>query len=378
MLSVKLSQRARETEPFRAMELMARAGELAEAGHDIIHMEVGEPDFPTAAPIVRAGQEALGKGLTGYTDAPGILPLREKIAGWYARQYGVNLHPDRILVTTGGSGGLLLCAACLVEPGHGVLLQDPGYPCNRSFIRQMGGKPQLVRADAGSRWQMSAASLAGAWNSETRGALLASPSNPTGTVIRPGELQGIIGELERRQGYLIMDEIYHGLTYGEDHPVSSVLALTNDAFVINSFSKYFGMTGWRLGWLVAPEAAVPALTRLAQNLFISAPTVAQYAALAAFSDESMAIFEERRLEFFARRELLWPALTNMGFQLAGERSSGGAFYFYARLPEGAPDAMEFCRLLLESRDILNLVNIRVIAKNLGVLMIFKIKNSLKQ
>ena len=277
------SARSRAIEPFHVMALLARANELQAAGHDVIHLEIGEPDFTTAEPIIKAGQAALAAGKTRYTAARGLPELREAISGFYAQRYGVNVDPGRILITPGGSGALLLAASLLVDPGKHWLLADPGYPCNRHFLRLVEGAAQLVPVGPDVRYQLTADLVAQHWNEDSVGALVASPANPTGTLLHRDELAALSASLKARDGHLVVDEIYHGLTYGTD--ASSVLEVDNDAFVLNSFSKYFGMTGWRLGWLVAPEAAVGDLEKLAQNLYISAPSMAQSAALACFEPQ---------------------------------------------------------------------------------------------
>ncbi len=260
------------------MALLARARQLQAEGQDVIGLHIGEPDFPTAGPVIRAGQAALAAGHTGYTPAAGLPALREAIAGFYARRYGVILDPARILVTPGGSGALLLATSLLVDPGQHWLLADPGYPCNRHFLRLVEGGARLVPCGPAERYQLTACQVARHWNEQTAGVLVASPANPSGTLLERTELAALAATVRDRAGQLVVDEIYHGLTYGVE--AASVLEVDDDAFVLNSFSKYFGMTGWRLGWLVAPPTAMPLLERLAQNLFISASAPAQHAALA--------------------------------------------------------------------------------------------------
>ena len=341
------SARSRAIEPFHVMALLARANELQAAGHDVIHLEIGEPDFSTAEPIVRAGQAALAAGHTRYTAARGLPALREALAGFYARRYGVDIDPARILITPGGSGALLLAAALLVDPGKHWLLADPGYPCNRHFLRLVEGAAQLVPVGAESRYQLNPELVARHWDRDSVGALLASPANPTGTVLSREELAGLSAALRARGGHLVVDEIYHGLTYGREAP--SVLEVDDEAFVLNSFSKYFGMTGWRLGWLVAPHKAVPELEKLAQNLYISAPTIAQHAALACFEEETLAILEARRAEFARRRDYLLPALRELGFGIAVEPE--GAFYLYADIAAFGGDSYALCQHLLETEHV---------------------------
>lgn len=341
------SARSRAIEPFHVMALLARANELQAAGHDVIHLEIGEPDFTTAAPIVAAGQAALAAGHTRYTAARGLPALREAISAFYGKRYGLDIDPQRILITPGGSGALLLASSLLVDPGKHWLLADPGYPCNRHFLRLVEGAAQLVPVGPEVNYQLTAELVAQHWNQDSVGALVASPANPTGTVLDRDELARLAQAIRARDGHLVVDEIYHGLTYGMDAP--SVLEVADDAFVLNSFSKYFGMTGWRLGWLVAPPQAVADLEKLAQNLYISAPSMAQHAALACFEDDTLAILEQRRGEFAKRRDYLLPALRNLGFGIAVEPQ--GAFYLYADISKFGGDAFAFCRHFLETEHL---------------------------
>ena len=346
-MTLTYSARSRAIEPFHVMALLQRANELQAAGHDVIHLEIGEPDFSTAEPIIQAGHAALASGQTRYTAARGLPALREAIAGFYASHYGLDINPERIMITPGGSGALLLASALLVDPGKHWLLADPGYPCNRHFLRLVEANAQLVPVGPEVNYQLTADVVARYWNQDSVGALVASPANPTGTVLSREELAGLSTALRQRGGHLVVDEIYHGLTYGMDAP--SVLEVDNDAFVLNSFSKYFGMTGWRLGWLVAPEAAVPELEKLAQNIYISAPTLSQHAALACFQPDTLAILEERRAEFATRRDYLLPALRELGFKIEVEPQ--GAFYLYADISDFAGDAYDFCRHFLETEQV---------------------------
>ncbi|BAN50613.1 pyridoxal phosphate-dependent aminotransferase [Metapseudomonas resinovorans] len=341
------SARSRAIEPFHVMALLARANELQAAGHDVIHLEIGEPDFTTAEPIIQAGQAALASGHTRYTAARGLPQLREAIAGFYAERYRLNIDPERILITPGGSGALLLASSLLVDPGRHWLLADPGYPCNRHFLRLVEGGAQLVPVGPETRYQLTPQLVERHWDADSVGALVASPANPTGTVLHADELAALSQALKARGGHLVVDEIYHGLTYGMD--ASSVLEVDDDAFVLNSFSKYFGMTGWRLGWLVAPPEAVPELEKLAQNLYISAPSMAQYAALACFQPQTLEILEQRRAEFARRRDYLLPALRELGFGIAVEPE--GAFYLYADISAFGGDAFAFCRHFLETEHL---------------------------
>lgn len=346
-MATSYSARSRAIEPFHVMALLERAHQLQAEGHDVIHLEIGEPDFTTAAPIVAAGQAALAAGHTRYTAARGLPQLREAIAGFYERRYRLNVDPGRILITPGGSGALLLASSLLVDPGRHWLLADPGYPCNRHFLRLVEGAAQLVPVGPEVRYQLTAELVERHWERDSVGALVASPANPTGTVLCRDELLALSRAVRARDGHLVVDEIYHGLTYGVD--ATSALEVDDDAFVLNSFSKYFGMTGWRLGWLVAPEAAIPELEKLAQNLYISAPSMAQHAALACFEPETLAILESRREEFARRRDYLLPALRELGFGIAVVPE--GAFYLYADISAFGGDAFDFCRHFLETEHV---------------------------
>ncbi|WP_256776938.1 MULTISPECIES: pyridoxal phosphate-dependent aminotransferase [unclassified Stenotrophomonas] len=341
------SRRSQEIEPFHVMSLLARAQALEQAGHDVIHLEIGEPDFTTAAPIVQAGQAALAAGHTRYTAARGLPALRQAIAGFYHDRYQVQIDPERILVTPGGSGALLLASSLLVDPGRHWLLADPGYPCNRHFLRLVEGAAQLVPVGPQTAYQLTPELVEHHWNADSVGALVASPANPTGTVLSAQQLGGLSQALKARGGHLVVDEIYHGLTYGMD--AASVLQVDDEAFVLNSFSKYYGMTGWRLGWLVAPPQAVPDLEKLAQNLYISASSIAQHAALACFAPETIAIFEQRRAAFRERRDYLLPALRALGFRIEVEPE--GAFYLYCDVSAFTDDAQAFCTHFLETQHV---------------------------
>lgn len=341
------SRRSQDIAPFHVMSLLARAQALEQQGFDVIHLEIGEPDFTTADPIVRAGQAALAAGHTRYTAARGLPALRAAIAGYYGTRYNLDLDPERILVTPGGSGALLLASSLLVDPDRHWLLADPGYPCNRHFLRLVEGAAQLVPVGPQTAYQLTPSLVDAHWNAASVGALVASPANPTGTVLPADALSALSQSLKVRGGHLVVDEIYHGLTYGIDAP--SVLQVDDDAFVLNSFSKYFGMTGWRLGWLVAPPQAVPELEKLAQNLYISASSIAQHAALACFEPDTLAIFEQRRHAFQARRDYLLPALRELGFRIEVEPE--GAFYLYCDVSGFTDDAQAFCAHFLETEHV---------------------------
>ncbi len=333
--------------PFHVMAILARARELEAAGRRIIHMEIGEPPFATPEPVIRAAHAALDRGATRYTPALGLPALREAIAADYAARFAATVAPERIVVTPGASGALQLALAAIVDPGDGVLMADPGYPCNRHFVRLLDGVPRLVPVGPATGYQLTAGLIAEHWDARCRAVLLASPSNPTGTLVPPDELARIVATVERLGGLLIVDEIYQGLVY--DGPARSVLAQSDAAFVVNSFSKFFCMTGWRLGWLVCPPGWTEAVDRLAQNLFLAAPTLSQHAALAVFEPESLAILEGYRRTLGARRDRLLAALAGSGLAV-GSRPQG-AFYLYADCSALTDDSEAFCRELLEATGV---------------------------
>jgi aspartate/methionine/tyrosine aminotransferase len=333
--------------PFHVMEVMGHAQAAAAAGRDIVHMEVGEPDFSTAEPIVEAGIRALRDGHTHYTLALGLPALREAIADFYRRRHGVAVEPRQVAVTVGASGALQLALWALIGPGDEVLLTDPGYPCNRHFVRLAGGLPVELPVGPDTGWQPTAAQIEAALTPRTRAVLLASPANPTGAVIDRDELGRIATLLRERGVALIADEIYHGLIYDAD--TTTALACDADAIVVNSFYKYFGKTGWRLGWAVVPDALLRPVEKLAQNLFIAPPTPAQHAALAAFEPATLALLDQRRDEFRARRDLLLPALRGFGFDVPV--TPQGAFYIYAGCGRFADDSSAFCLRLLDEAGV---------------------------
>lgn len=341
------ANRLADIQPFHVMALLGRAQAMAAAGRDIIHLEVGEPDFPTPSPIVAAGQAALARGETFYTPSLGLPALREAIAQWYAVRFGVSVQPSQVVVTPGASGALLLALALVADPGRKVLLADPGYPCNRHFLTVLGASATLVPVSAASGFQLSAADIAREWCDDTAAALVATPSNPTGGVLSYAAMQALAAAV-RPRGHLLVDEIYQGLNAGAAPPYTA-LSASPDAIVLNSFSKFFGMTGWRLGWLVAPPDAEPELAKLAQNLYIAAPTVAQHAALAAFQPETLAILEARRMEFAQRLAFMVPALEQLGFVIPVKPE--GAFYIYADVSAFTQNSYTFCEELLEREGV---------------------------
>jgi aspartate/methionine/tyrosine aminotransferase len=347
MIFKKMSERIEQVSSFHVMEVMARAKSLESLGREIVHMEVGEPDFPTPQPIIDAGIKFLEAGDVRYTKAQGLPALREKIAEYYQSQYDVSITADRVFITPGASGALTVALASLLDVGDEVLVADPGYPCNSNLVTLFGGTTKFVEAPADSNFQLNAASIKESWGETTRGAMIASPSNPTGTMLAANELKFLVKAVQEKNGFLISDEIYHGLVY-EDRAVSA-LEFSDDVFILNSFSKYFGMTGWRLGWLIVPEYATSAANRLMQNLYISAPTHSQHAALAAFDGLTQTIIEERRIEFKRRRDVLYDGLKALGFGL--QQKPQGAFYIYADCSAFTRDSQQFALDLLEQAGV---------------------------
>jgi len=334
------ARRAAEIAPFEVMDVLSRAQALERAGRHVVHMEIGEPDFTAPEPVVEAGVRALREGRTAYTATLGLPALREAIAQHYASRFGADLPPERVAITAGASGGLLTVAALYVDALDEVLVPDPGYPGYRHFVRAFEGRARPLAVTAAHNFQPTAAMVREAWTARTKALILGTPSNPTGTLISRSELEAIARFIAERGGVLIVDEIYQGLIYGAE-PWTAV-ELPGEVVIVNSFSKYFCMTGWRLGWVVLPATAVRGFEKLAQHLFISAPSVAQHAACAAFGPESLAILEARRREFARRRDVLLPALKAAGLAVPAEPR--GAFYIYA---DCARDAREYCLQLLE-------------------------------
>ncbi|EYC50893.1 aminotransferase [Hylemonella gracilis str. Niagara R] len=342
---MRIAERARKIAPFYVMEVAKAAAALARtaaAGREpMIYLNIGEPDY-TAPPLVReAAERAIRDGRSQYTDATGLPLLREHISNWYAQRFGLDIAPERIVVTAGASAALQLACLALIEAGDEILMPDPSYPCNRQFVQAADGVAKLIPSGPAERFQLSAEQVRAHWNDstrggtvKTRGVLLASPSNPTGTSIDPAELRRIAEVVRDHEGITLLDEIYLGLSHDERYGQSALglkgsdgSALGDNIISINSFSKYFNMTGWRLGWLVVPQMLVPVVERLAQNLYICPSTIAQHAALACFEPESLAEYERRRAEFKARRDYFIPALNALG--LTVPVMPDGAFYAWA-------------------------------------------------
>jgi aspartate/methionine/tyrosine aminotransferase len=326
------------------MDVLARAQALERAGRRVVHMEIGEPDFTAPPQVVEAGVRALREGRTAYTATLGLDPLREAIAIHYERKFSVKVDPGRIAITSGASGGLLCVTALYVDAGDEILVPDPGYPGYRHFVRAFEGVAKTLPVSGATDFQPTLNMVRAAWGPRTKGLLLGSPSNPTGTLIAKSELAGIASFIAERRGVLMVDEIYQGLVYGVEP--CTALDLPGEVVLINSFSKYFCMTGWRLGWVVLPEAALRGFEKLAQHLFISAPAAAQHAAQAAFLPETLSVLEQRRAEFARRRDFLVPALRKAGLSIPAEPH--GAFYVYADVGR---DARAYARELLEEEAV---------------------------
>lgn len=339
------ARRAQQIQAFHVMDILAQAQQRATAGESIIHLEIGEPDFPTPSAIVQAGIAALQAGHTFYTSSLGLPALRSAIAAHYALP---SIDAERIIVTPGSSGALWLALAALLDDGDEVLLPDPGYPCNRNFVTMLGANAVLIPVDAKNHYQLTPEQIAQYWTARTKVVLIASPANPTGAVIDAASMRTIIDTVTARGGHVIVDEIYRGLIYDQnDTPRNNILsaaALSDAVYVVNSFSKYHGMTGWRIGWLLAPRAHMPTLDRLAQNFFLAANTPGQYASLAAFTPEVSQELERRRALFAQRRDYFVPALRALGFDIP--QMPQGAFYVYADCSRFSSDSRQFARDVL--------------------------------
>ncbi len=342
-----LAPRMEGIEPFHVMDILGRARELEAQGRSIVHMEIGEPDFTTPEPVMAAARRALDAGQTHYTPALGLPALRQAIARHYHDRFGVEVAAERVIITPGASGALLLALGAVLGRDREVLLADPGYPCNRHFARFIEGRVRSLPVGPETGYQLSAAQLRAEWGQETDLAIIASPSNPTGTQVTESELTAMQAVADDNGGRLLVDEIYQGLVY--DGAPRSALSVSDELLVVNSFSKYFCMTGWRLGWLVLPEGYLRPVEKLMQNLFIAAPTLAQHAALAAFEPQTTAILEQRRDAFRERRDFLLPALRELGFDIP--ITPQGAFYLYADISRFSNDSHAFTRRLLDEAGV---------------------------
>jgi aspartate/methionine/tyrosine aminotransferase len=338
-----IAARMAKIQPFHVMEMMERARQLEAGGHSIIHMEIGQPDFGAPPQVIAQAVRAMQSDPLGYTTTLGLPALREAIAGHYARQYGVTVSPQRIAVTAGASGAFVIALGVLVDPGDEVVMPDPCYSCNPNFVRMFDGIPVFMPVDEASSYQPVLADVQRCWTPRTRGVLLASPSNPTGTLMARQEVRAIADWVHAQGGFVIMDEIYQGLVY--DQAWTTAASESADIWVINSFSKYFGMTGWRLGWMLVPECRMPEVEKLAQNAFICPPAPAQQAALAAFRNDTLEVLERRRIELQRRRDFLVPALEGLGFRIASRPA--GAFYVYAGCQAFGEDSSVLAMAILE-------------------------------
>jgi len=344
--------RLKEIQPFRVMELLARAREMEAAGEDIVHMEIGEPDFATPAGVINAVQQQISKGEVHYTPATGMPALRLAISDFYQTRYQCDVNAERIVITPGASGALHLVLASILNPGQSVMMADPGYPCNRNFVRLLEGKTQLVTVDESTEYQLTYDLVKNNWQENTCAVLIASPSNPTGTLIKQDELKAIINFVEQQGAYVIVDEIYHGLIYDNlDYrsDANTALSYSENLFIVNSFSKYFGLTGWRVGWIVAPVNMIRELDKLAQNLYLAAPTPGQYAALVSFSKDNITELDKRRDAFQQRRDYLLPALRDLGFEIPVQPQ--GAFYLYANIQRYSDNSLKFSEALLQEAKV---------------------------
>ncbi|MEP4890729.1 MAG: aminotransferase class I/II-fold pyridoxal phosphate-dependent enzyme [Aliiglaciecola sp.] len=347
---MQYSQRAQAISPFFAMAFGAKAAELEAQGHHIVKLNIGEPDFGAPPEVLLAMQELATTAPLPYTSALGLPELREAIAGFYKTAHNVELNPNRVVVTAGASAALLLLSAAFVDAGDNVIMGDPCYPCNRQFIKSFGGNVQLVPTQAQSRFQLNMELLEKHWQQGTRGLMLATPSNPTGTAVAPDELAAMCEFAKQRGAWRIIDEIYLNLHHGDSNtqPVTA-LAFDDEALIINSFSKYFGMTGWRLGWCVVPERAVPVMERMAQNYYICPSTLAQKAALACFTPGSIAVCESRRDTLKSRKQLVLAGLEKCGLDVPVQPD--GAFYVYIDVSPTGLSAMDFCDRALQEAHV---------------------------
>ncbi|MFQ5581531.1 MAG: aminotransferase class I/II-fold pyridoxal phosphate-dependent enzyme [Mariprofundaceae bacterium] len=338
-------RRIDQIEPFRVMQLLERAKELEAEGQEIIHMEIGEPDFPTPDPVLEAARERLQCGDNFYTPSTGAPELQQALSKWYQSEYGVRVAPERILITPGTSGAFNLIYAVLLNPGESVLLSDPGYPCQRNFIRLAGGEPINVPVGPDSRYHLGLKQAESHWRDDTQAAVVISPGNPTGTLIDAPELSAIAAFCQSHNGYLISDEIYHGLNYGAS--CDCALQFSDHAIVVNGFSKRWAMTGWRIGWVIVPEELIEPARRVMQNIFIAAPTLSQHAAIAALSATDAV--KTMRQAYDERRRYLLDALPKLGFGIVVEPQ--GAFYIYANVEKLTDDSKGFCWQLLEKAGV---------------------------
>ncbi len=353
---IRLAQRVARIQPFYVMECAKRADDIARSavcdpahgGRHMIYLNIGEPDFGASAAVREAAARFTAAGQVPYTQATGLVALRQRLSDWYRNTQNLSIAPERIVITAGASAALQLACLALFEQGDEVLMPDPSYPCNRHFVAAVDATPVLLPAGPEQRFQLTEAQVRQHWTDRSRGVLLASPSNPTGTSIAPDELARIHAFVRERGGVMVVDEIYQALSY-DDRYRRSALALGQDVISINSFSKYFGMTGWRLGWLVLPESLVYPVEKLAQNLYICPSTIAQKAALANFEPDSLAEFERRREELRRRRDMVVPALNDMGLPVPV--LPDGAFYAWADASGTGMGSWDLCMDLMQHAQV---------------------------
>ncbi len=342
MAEKKLSRAARKIEPFKVMQISDQARDLEVQGRKVVHFEIGEPDFPTALPIIERAKKALDEQLTKYTPGNGIFELRERISERYSR-LGLNVDPKRIILTNGASGGLLLLLGGLLNPGDKLMSADPGYPCNRAFVSTVGAFLKLISLSISNDFQPQLADFKENWEEAVRGILLASPMNPTGTVIARDNLDDLFKLSVKKKGFLIVDEIYQGITH-KQLLYNSALEVNEEIYSLNSFSKYFGMTGWRLGWIIVPTSTVDHFIKLAQHLFISPNSISQHAAIEALSDTCSEIHESRVRIYAERLKVLAGGLEELGFVIPVKPDGG--FYLFVDISHTGLDSDEFCLQIL--------------------------------
>ena len=346
-----MSRRAREAQPFRAMVFGERADEMIARSISVIKLSLGEPDFGAPPAVRDAMREQYDGRALPYTAALGLPELRRAIADFYHERHHVDIDPRRIVITAGGSAALLLATALTVDPGDEVIVADPSYPCNRELIRSFEGVVVDVPTSAATRFHLNAELVDRAWSERTKAVMVTSPSNPTGTTIDFDVLKGVCDLARFRGAWRIIDETYLDLADREPDgsEVRSALLADPDAIICNSFSKFFGMTGWRLGWAVVPEYTIEAVDDLATNYYLCAHTPTQHAALACFTPESLAVCEERRQELLARRRIVVRGLERIGLPL--EVVPNGAFYAYFSVAGTGLDAWTFCERALEEAHV---------------------------
>ncbi len=340
-----IARRGKQIPPFLVMEVLEKALQMEREGREIVHMEVGEPDFDTPACVKEAACRAMLQGMTHYTDSRGLPELREAISRHYLKKYNVEVDPDRIIVTSGSSPALLLVFASLLDPGDQVIVSDPGYACYPNMVEFVDGEPVAVPVHEEEGFQYRPADISRRLTSRTKAVVINSPSNPTGNLLGP-EVMEEIAEMGRDSFYVVSDEIYHGLVYeGREH---TILEFTDRAFVVNGFSKLYAMTGWRLGYLIAPPEFVRPIQKMQQNLFISANSFVQQAGIAALTgcDDEVAHMVRTYDE---RRRFLLPRLRELGFGVAVEPQ--GAFYILANARRFTDDSYSFAMELLEEAGV---------------------------